>query len=67
MDAKIASGLHFGCFTYAQKDNEITFSMQLVSCQNLSEINGNYQNSMLTVATSMITILDVLQMHQKVM
>jgi hypothetical protein len=29
--------------------------MQLVSSQNLAEINRNYQNSMLTVATDMMT------------
>jgi hypothetical protein len=44
----------FGCFTYAQKGNEITFTMQLVSCQNSCGINKNYQKSMLTVLTGMM-------------
>jgi hypothetical protein len=51
MDAHVASELHFGCFTYAHKDNEISFSMQLASYQNSSRINENHQNNILTVAT----------------
>jgi hypothetical protein len=51
MDVQVASDIRFGCFIYAQKNNEITFLMQPVSCQNLSEINGNHQNNILTVAT----------------
>jgi hypothetical protein len=50
MDVQVASELCFGCFTYAQKDSEITFQMHLVSYQNSSEINGNHQNNILTVA-----------------
>jgi hypothetical protein len=46
--------LHFRCSTYAQKGNEITFSIQLVLYQNSSRINGNNQNSMLTGVTGMI-------------
>jgi hypothetical protein len=30
--------------------------MQLFSCQNSSEFNGNYQNSMLTLATGMMML-----------
>jgi hypothetical protein len=55
MNVHVASELHFGCFTYAQKYNEITFPMQLVSCQNSSEINRNHQNNILTVAMGMMT------------
>jgi hypothetical protein len=45
----------FGLRSYVKKDNKITFLIQLVSYQNSSEINKNYQNSMLTVAMSMMT------------
>jgi hypothetical protein len=51
MDAHIASEFRFGCFTYAHKDNEISFSMQLASYQNSSRINGNHRNNLITVAT----------------
>jgi hypothetical protein len=52
MGIKVASKLHFGCFIYAQKDNEITFLMQLISYRNSSGINGNYQNNILTIVTA---------------
>jgi hypothetical protein len=52
MAAQVRSKLHFECFTYAQKDNKITFSMQPVSYWNSSRINGNHQNNILTLATS---------------
>jgi hypothetical protein len=51
MDVQFTSELCFGHFTYAEKDNEITFLMQLVSYRNPSGINGNHQNNILTVAT----------------
>jgi hypothetical protein len=51
MDVQVASDLSFGRFTYAHKDNKITFLMQLVSCQNSFEINENHQNNILTLAT----------------
>jgi hypothetical protein len=38
-------------FTYVQKDNEITFPMQLISCWNSSRININHRNNILTVVT----------------
>jgi hypothetical protein len=53
-DGKIASGLPFGCSTYAHKVNEITFPIQLVSCKNSSGINRNHKNSMFIVATGMM-------------
>jgi hypothetical protein len=51
MDIQIASELCFGCFTCAQKDNGITFPLQLVSYQNSSGINENHQNNILAIAT----------------
>jgi hypothetical protein len=33
IDVQIAYNLRFGCSTYAQKDKEITFPMEPVSCQ----------------------------------
>jgi hypothetical protein len=33
IDVQIAYDLRFGCSTYAQKDKEITFPMEPVSCQ----------------------------------
>jgi hypothetical protein len=57
MDTHVTSKLPFGYFTYAQKDNEIIVLMQLVSYQNLSRINKNHRNNILTVATSMMMLL----------
>jgi hypothetical protein len=51
MDTRVVSELYFERFTYAQKDNEITFSVQLVSYQNSFKINENHQNNILTLAT----------------
>jgi hypothetical protein len=52
MGVKVASELRFRHFTYAQKYNEIILSMQLISYQNLSTINGNHRNNVPTpVAT----------------
>jgi hypothetical protein len=52
MDVQVAFELRFKCFTYGWKDNEITLPMQLVSCQNSFEINGDHRNNILTVATA---------------
>jgi hypothetical protein len=45
IDVQIAYNLCFGCSTYAQKDKEITFPMELVSCTTKNGVVRNYQNS----------------------
>jgi hypothetical protein len=40
-----------------KKGKEITFPMQLVSCQNSSKINGNHQNNILTVAMGIADVI----------
>jgi hypothetical protein len=45
IDVQIAYDLCFGRSTYAQKDKEITFSMELVSCPTKIGVIHNYQNS----------------------
>jgi hypothetical protein len=55
MDVQVTSKLSFRYFTYVQKDSGITYSMQLVTCQNSSRINRNHRNNVLTVATGMMT------------
>jgi hypothetical protein len=42
---QIAYNLRFRCSTYARKDKEITFTMELVSCTTKIRVVHNYQNS----------------------
>jgi hypothetical protein len=45
IDVQIAHDLHFGCSTYAQKDKEIAFPMDPVSCPTKIEVVRNHKNS----------------------
>jgi hypothetical protein len=45
IDVQIAYDLRFGRSTYAQKDKEIKFPMELVPCPNKIGVVRNYQNS----------------------
>jgi hypothetical protein len=51
MDAHITSTFHFLRSTHAQKDKEITFLMQLITCPNSTKIIENHQNDVLTTTT----------------
>jgi hypothetical protein len=42
IDVQIAYDLHFGRFTYAQKDKEITFPMASVSCPTKIKVVHNH-------------------------
>jgi hypothetical protein len=50
---------HIGSIFYVlymyKKANEIIFSIQLVSCPNLSKINGNYQNNVFKQRRALMT------------
>jgi hypothetical protein len=45
IDVQIAYDLRFGHSTYALKDKEITFPMELVPCPTKIGVIRNYQNS----------------------
>jgi hypothetical protein len=45
IDVQIAYNLCFGRSTYARKDKEIAFPMQLVSCTTKIGVVRNHQNS----------------------
>jgi hypothetical protein len=45
IDVQIAYDLHFGRSTYAQKDKEITFEMEPVSCPTKIVVIHNHQNN----------------------
>jgi hypothetical protein len=45
IDVQIAYDLCFGCSTYARKDKETTFPMELVSCPTKIGVVHNHQNS----------------------
>jgi hypothetical protein len=45
IDVQIAYDLRFGRSTYARKDKEITFPMELVPCPTKIGVIRNYQNS----------------------
>ena len=45
IDVQIAYDLCFGRSIYARKDKEITFSIELVSCQTKIGVVRNHQNS----------------------
>jgi hypothetical protein len=42
IDNQVTSEIRFGRSTYAQKAKRIYFSMEPISCQNLSGVNGNH-------------------------
>jgi hypothetical protein len=45
IDVQSAYDLRFGRSTYARKDKEITFPMELVSCPNKKGVVRNHQNT----------------------
>jgi hypothetical protein len=45
IDVQIAYDLRFGLSTYAQKDKEITFPMELIPCPTKIGIVHNHENS----------------------
>jgi hypothetical protein len=45
IDVQIEYDLRFGRYTYARKDKEITFPMELVSCPTKIGVVRNHQNS----------------------
>jgi hypothetical protein len=45
IDVQIVYDLRFGRSTYARKDKEITFPMELVPCPTKIGVIRNYQNS----------------------
>jgi 16S rRNA A1518/A1519 N6-dimethyltransferase RsmA/KsgA/DIM1 with predicted DNA glycosylase/AP lyase activity len=54
MDVQVASELCFKYFTYAQKDNEIIFSMQIDIISKFIRNQQESLNNVLIVATDMM-------------
>jgi hypothetical protein len=45
IDVQIAYDLRFGCSTYARREKEITFPMELVSCPTKIRVVYNHQDN----------------------